>query len=270
MSVKHLTGGRIEACLPRKKTYIVRDRKVRGLCLAVNPGGSKSFFVQSTCKGQELREMLGDAAAMDLGEARTIANDRIAAFRRAITARSALGQDTPLSVIAEIAFERRERLWKPGTMAINRENLKLILQAFAESPIGGITRLDVEEWHQNLHHIPAGANRAASVLSTIMVEAEDLGCRPEDTNPVKGLRRYKCRERKRVPTLEEIGRLGLALREAETQNPEKTAIIRLLILTGCRRSEILNLRWKDYRGGNLHLVDSKTGPKPVRPTGRSW
>ena len=40
-------------------------------------------------------------------------------------------------------------------------------------------------------------------------------------------------------------------------------MIRLLLLTGCRKSEILTLRWSDYREGNLFLRDSKTGPRTV-------
>ena len=263
MSVIHLSRGRIDACQPSKKTYIVRDRKVKGLCLAVNPGGSKSFFVQSTCKGRELRAMLGDATAMDLCEARATANEKIAAFRRAATARFAPGPDTPFSVVAEIYFERRARLWKPGTMTTNSFNLKLLLAAFGGRPVGGITRRDIEEWFQKLHNKPSTANRASVMMFAIMGEAEELGCRPKDSNPVQGLRRYKMQGRNRVPTIEEIGRLGQVLREAEKKHPLNSAFIRLLILTGCRRSEILTLRWKDYRDGNLHLEDSKSGPKTV-------
>ena len=39
--------------------------------------------------------------------------------------------------------------------------------------------------------------------------------------------------------------------------------MRLLLLTGCRRSEVLTLRWSDYREGRLFLRDSKTGPRTV-------
>ena len=43
------------------------------------------------------------------------------------------------------------------------------------------------------------------------------------------------------------------------------AAIRLLLLTGCRKSEILSLRWQDVdlAAGELRLADSKTGPRAV-------
>ena len=47
--------------------------------------------------------------------------------------------------------------------------------------------------------------------------------------------------------------------------PPAVAAIRLLMLTGCRRSEILTLRWDDVdrTAGELRLRDSKTGPRMV-------
>ncbi|MDE0453546.1 MAG: site-specific integrase, partial [Gammaproteobacteria bacterium] len=41
------------------------------------------------------------------------------------------------------------------------------------------------------------------------------------------------------------------------------AAIRLLALTGCRRSEVLDLRWRDIGPDALNLRDSKTGPRAV-------
>ncbi len=49
----------------------------------------------------------------------------------------------------------------------------------------------------------------------------------------------------------------------EADYPVYAAIIRLLLLTGCRKREIITLRWKEYREGHLHLADSKTGPRMV-------
>ncbi len=58
-------------------------------------------------------------------------------------------------------------------------------------------------------------------------------------------------------------RLGEVLDRHQLLDPSKTAAVRLLLLTGCRKSEILTLKWSDYREGNLYLRDSKTGPRTV-------
>ena len=54
-----------------------------------------------------------------------------------------------------------------------------------------------------------------------------------------------------------------ALAACEAQWPEAVASIRLLALTGCRRSEVLNLRWRDIGADAISLRDSKTGPRAV-------
>ena len=52
-------------------------------------------------------------------------------------------------------------------------------------------------------------------------------------------------------------------------SPSASARDPLLALTGCRRNEILTLRWEDVRldAGELRLRDSKTGPRivPISP-----
>ena len=73
----------------------------------------------------------------------------------------------------------------------------------------------------------------------------------------------------RFLTPEEYRCLGRVLQEAEgTTWPPAIAAIRLLMLTGCRSSEILNLRWDDVdrTAGELRLRDTKTGPRMVPMT----
>lgn len=112
-----------------------------------------------------------------------------------------------------------------------------------------------------------------------------------ETNPRAGVKLYPDNKGQRFLSQEELQRLGDALREAETDglpwvfnedkkakhrpkteenrreviSPHAVAAIRLILLTGCRVGEVLNLRWSevDFERGLLHLPDSKTGAKPV-------
>ena len=90
-----------------------------------------------------------------------------------------------------------------------------------------------------------------------------MGLRPESSNPCRGIRRYRRKGRERFLTDDELRRLSATLSAHAERWPQQVAVIRLLLLTGCRKSEILTLRWSDYREGHLFLRDSKTGPRTV-------
>ena len=90
-----------------------------------------------------------------------------------------------------------------------------------------------------------------------------MGLRPEGTNPCRGIRRYRRKGRERFLSDEELRRLSARLSAHADEYPGQVAVIRLLLLTGCRKGEILTLRRSDYREGHLFLRDSKTGPRTV-------
>ena len=166
--------------------------------------------------------------------------------------------------VAEEVFRRYGRTWKPRTIAVNRSYLRnQIMPWFQGRPIADITRREVQRWFATLHATPAAANRSLPILSLILRQAEIYGYRAEDSNPCAGLRRYRRRSRERFLTVGETRRLGAALAARESATPLPVAVVRLLLLTGCRQSEIRTLQWQDYREGHLFLRDSKTGPRTV-------
>lgn len=106
------------------------------------------------------------------------------------------------------------------------------------------------------------ANKAVALLSAVMSFAVDRDI--ADVNPVLGVKKYREGRRERYLSSEELKRLGDAIEQAEERElPGALTAIRLLLLTGARRGEILNARWDqvDFERSLLILPDSKTGHK---------
>ena len=165
---------------------------------------------------------------------------------------------------AEEVFRRYQRHWKPGTRKVNLYYYRnQILPWFRGRPIADITRRDIQQWFASLHSTPVAADRSAPVLSVILKQAEVYGYRPEVSNPCAGIKRYRRRGRERFLTTDKMRRLSRILDRYRESHPLETSTVRLLLLTGCRKSEVLTLKWFEYRERKLHLSDSKTGPRTV-------
>ena len=261
MATARLTEGRVKALRPRKIVQDVRDASLRGFGIRVYPTGRKRYFIHTQHEGQRIWKIVGDAADTGLNEARERARQGLAAVRNG---KPVLPEETLFETVAEEVFDRYGRNWKPGTLSVNRSYYRSqILPRFRGHQITDITPADVQEWFASLHATPVAADRSAPVLSVIMTCAETYGYRPEGSNPCKGIKRYRRRGRERFLSEQEIRRLGAVLKQHEEAFPILVAIIRLLLLTGCRKQEIMTLQWKEYRERHLHLSDSKTGPRMV-------
>jgi len=87
----------------------------------------------------------------------------------------------------------------------------------------------------------------------------------------RDVRKPPAGKQSRFLTEDEIRQLGTAMREVvEVENPVVLAAIRFLLLTGCRRTEVLALprKWLDEKGGCIRFGDTKTGAQ-IRPIGKS-
>ena len=154
-----------------------------------------------------------------------------------------------------------------------------ILPALGMMPLAMVETAHVAALYYRLRETPRAANRALSVLSKMFSLACAWGLVADGTNPCKGVRKYKEKKRERFLTRDEYRRLGMALAEAEAESqagiegavsPYAIAALRLLMLTGCRLTEILTLRWDDIdrTAGEFRLRDGKTGARmvPLTPT----
>lgn len=161
-------------------------------------------------------------------------------------------------------FEIHVSRLKPST-ATYYEDLakKYVLPAFGKRDIRDIERSDVARRHHQLQNKPYQANRVLALLSKFFNWCELHGYRVDGSNPCRHIKKYPEKSRTRFLSEVEMARIGASLRE-ETDQFAITAI-KLLLLTGMRKSEVLGLKWSevDFNDAVIRLSDSKTGPKKV-------
>ena len=160
----------------------------------------------------------------------------------------------------EAHFER----YKPSSRKSIRSLLKgRILPAFGSKPLDRIAPVQVRRWFDAFSRTaPGNANHALKLLRQIMKFA--LACGYIETDPTRGVKKNRRTPLSRFPSREEIERLHRVLdRQTGKGGRQQADIIRLLLLTGCRKSEIVRLRWAEVHGRTLILTDSKTGPRKV-------
>ena len=164
---------------------------------------------------------------------------------------------------------------KPSTLRSYRGALtRWILPSLGDVSVRAVEREHVAALHYRLRGTPYRANQVLHILNKMFALAEVWGLREAGTHPARSIRKYKEHKRERFLSEEEFRRLGRVLDDIEAGagagagerggtpiQASAVAALRLLMLTGCRRDEILNLKWEDVdlRAGGLKLRDSKTG-----------
>lgn len=158
---------------------------------------------------------------------------------------------------------------KPATARWIRSTLnRHIVPAFGKVPMRHLERKQVVALHQQMCDTPMRANQVVRTLLQMYALADGWGLVPERTNPCRGVSCYPQRKRERFLTDRELDRLRRALAEAENRrraSAETIAALRLLLMTGCRKNEILSLHWEHVAldAGELRLPDTKTGARTI-------
>ena len=260
------------------KEVIFWDRELRGFGVRVYPSGAKVYLVQSRGPGGSKRIALGRHGVIPAGRARqraALVIGRIKAGEEpeaAAAARASAG-----STVAELAgrylSEHVAVRCKPNTVTGYRQLIdRHVVPLLGKQPISALGREHVADLHYRLRRTPMAANQAVNALSRMLNQAEAWGLVPPGGNPCRFVAKYRMRRLERFLTEEEFRRLGRTLDalEAEGRVPvHAAAALRLLMLTGCRRSEIMTLPWEDVHleANEIRLRDSKTGPRvmPLSP-----
>ena len=251
------------------------DRDLPGFGIRVYPSGLKKYVAQSRGPGGSKRATLGRHGRISPEEARRQAAEAIDRIKR--------GEGPippppePEATMADLA-ERYMRDYapshcKPSSAEVYRRALaNHILPALGGMAVAEVGRQHVTELHYAMRHEPHAANAALKIVGKMLSLAMEWGLREHGSNPCRAVRKYRTRARERFLTDGEYRRLGRAVGEMEANGKvsrQAAAAIRLLVLTGCRRNEVLELRWDaiDRTAGELQLRDGKTGTRlaPLTP-----
>ena len=250
----------------RPTEYSIYDTELTGFGLRVRPSGRCFWFVRLRRRGKHRRISLGCTQKVSAEEARAAARRHLEVAALDGLPKRVARSAAPLFADYAAEFWRDQaRHWKPATQARNAQALKNdLLPAFGGLPVDAIQRSDIIRWRDDCATVRETLfNRSVPVLSAMFRYAEQLGYCPKGTNPCRGMKRFKRTPLERYLTPAEYARLGRCLREDEDRYPRQVAILRLLLFTGARRSEIIDLQWAWVQPPRLMLPDSKTGPKII-------
>lgn len=156
--------------------------------------------------------------------------------------------------------------WKPATQHTEDKYRRLYLaDAFQDRGVDEITHEDVSRCmvEKTRKGAPGAVNRAFQRLKAALQKAEEWGFRQEGSNPCRQVRQNPRRKVERFLSEQEFARLGTAMRDSSIDRPMHNAALMLLLLTGCRKEEIVGMTWGEVRGARIYLDDSKTGARTV-------
>jgi integrase len=300
MRGKAITKRRVDGLTAADREYFVWDRDLKGFGLRVQPTGEKSYVVKyragSGRNAPTRRVTLGTVGKLTPDEARRLGKATLGSVAHGHDPAASKAAERRAATFRELAdvflTEHVEAKRKPATASHYRDILqRIVLPELGTRQGEKVTTADLARLHVRLKRRPYQANRMLAVVGSLYAFASKRKFVPAGFNPARGIDKYPEKGRERFLTGDELGRLGDAIREAETVglpwtvdetkgtakhvpkeakrrtviDPFAAAAIRLLILTGARLREILKLEWQhvDLERGLLLLPDSKTGAKSI-------
>jgi len=291
MAKGRITKRAVDAAKPGERDTYLWDADLSGFGLKATPAGRKVYLVQYRLggrKGRTRRVTIGRHGSpwtpeSARNEAKRLLGE-VGAGRDPAEERTQTRGDLTIAELCDRYVAEGCATKKPSTVMSDKGRIEChIKPLLGRRRVTSISRPDVTRFLQDVASGKAAtdmktesgcakvkggrgvATRTVGLLGGIFTFAVEIGLRPD--NPVRGVKRFKDKKFERFLSPSELAQLGDALSTAQQdgENPFAVAAIRLLVLTGARKSEILTLKWEyvDAERGCLRLPDSKTGAKVI-------
>jgi integrase len=300
--VPKLTKRFVDALKPVTRDTLYRDSELKGFALRVKPPGPKAppgahgartWIVQYRNKAGRTRKlMLAKVGELTPDEARDLAADRLGEVRKGqdpSANRHASRKDLTVAEAVEIYLKegpadkprKKASSWDIDASNLRRHAVPLLGRRLVKS----LTRTDIQKLQRDVTtgktkatgkgvrkrgrlRVTGGAGtawRATVVVAAMLSWLVKRGLLEE--NPAEGVELNKLPKRERFLTSAELARLGDAMQEADKEgvNPVGLNIIRVLLLSGARKTEIASAKgaYLDVEHSALRQPDSKTDEKVI-------
>ena len=247
-----------------------------GFMLEVRKSGNKTYYCRYNDNGKTKLQKISDVKLITANKARQIAQTLLSDIK--LNDNSLLKELDSKKQSSCITLDNfYNQYYLPyikqhiKSYKSNDSTYKMhIRPIFKNTPMNNINKLDIIKAHNDMiskkRLKPSTANKFIIFLSSIFHLALDMQLKDIIDNPVKGIKPFvENNHKERFLTKDESKRLIQSVNQS--QNPNLKFIVPFLILTGARRGEVLNAKWKDIDVNNMMwtIPTSKSGKKRYIP-----
>ncbi len=275
-----LTKAVIDNNAPKEKNYFVWDMEIKGFGCQILKGGKKTYafyyhspitrkkaYVKIGCHGNITVDFARNRAKTLSAAVASGADPREEKKEKLLAAKQSILFADFFAVFKEKYIDKEYK----GKGAYNNTGYGRlhILPYFGHKKLQEITPRDIRQFLDSMSRITTTANRCFALLSVAFRKAEEWEYLPPRSNPCPGVRKYKENRKQRFLNDLELKKLEDSLSRQEKEQPfsySSVNAIRLLLYTGCREGDILNLKWNNVhlKDRYIYLPDTKTG-ESARP-----
>jgi len=261
--------------IPAKGRAVVWDATSRGLGVTVQSTGTKTFFWARRVRKELVWHSIGSTKDFTLEEARA----------RADQINAEVGKWKEAGSVGEVPVKKRPKALTLGQLfddycalhlAKAKNPVKMLVGAkwffdaylhnLRDRDLASITREELRNLHASVgeKHGTTGANRALQLVKATINWGIDDG-RYEGGNVATKISMFEEHSRERVAQKTELARLFAELAPDKEPSRDLRDFVRLALMTGARKSDVLSMRWDD-----LALADNRWTVPSTTKSGRRY
>ena len=243
---------RTAVCPADKAKIDFYDTTILGFVLEVRKSGGKTYWLRyREAHGKQRQHKIGDAQSLTFEQARSAAETRRAQIVLGANPAEERTARRLIPTLEEFARDRYMPFVKGYKRSWDSDDCYLrnhILPKFGKRHLDEISKQEVIEFHhakRTFGYAPATCNRLIILMRYMYNLARKWKIPGAEESPVTGVALLEANNaRERYLTSEETARLIEAIKASE--NPQLQYIVPLLLLSGCRKRELLDARFDDF------------------------